>query len=68
MSVPLNLLREPIAALRGTRNPGSQGDRLTVHSGLVPTNLKVSLHRNHVVCIPYALISDRSQQFSGALI
>lgn len=53
MSVPLNLLREPIAALRGTRNPGSQGDRLTVHSGS---------------CVPYALLSDRSQQFYGALI
>jgi hypothetical protein len=102
MRAPINLLRDPVAALhqryairylasqmrnclRGVgsgitrfaheptpklrfRNPGSQGDRLVVHSGLVTTNLKVSLHRNYVVCAPCALLSNRSLQFTEALI
>jgi hypothetical protein len=70
MRAPINLLRNPIAVLhqryairylasqmrnylRGARNPGSQSDRLVVHSGF---------------CAPCALLSDRSLQFTGALI
>ena len=63
MRAPTNLLRNPIAALRGARNPHV----LSVHSGLAATNLKESLRRNFVVCAPCALLSDRSQQFVEAL-